>query len=267
MKSTEYFAHQTLGQILVPYVGGFSKWYYTFIECINNFPDIDQRTQYMSAEPTLLPGCTWFGPVTVPKNLVGFTENSVQGKAGRSWKTKLLVSVAGSNMNVDVNLDNIIHHQLCAVGKLRSGGYWKLIGGKKYGLTVDVETDSGIGNKAFMNKLTLTMDSRFRGPVLETFSGDNSQPATLPPGISQTIYKPDSMDFDMNENASVNGGDTVINWTEEYISRFGLFPTIESWIKNGDGFEQANISILAQGDPPTAYIIRNGGAAGIVKIM
>jgi hypothetical protein len=267
MSNTEYLNPQTIGQILVPYLGGFSKWYYTFIENISTFPDVDPETQYLATEPTLLPGKTWYGPVTVPKNMVGFVESSVFGKPGHSWKTKFMATQPGSNMNVDVNLDNLIHHQICVIGKLRSGGYWKVIGNKKKGLSLDVESDSGIGNKAFLNKLTMSFESRYKGPVLTIFSGDNSLPATLPPGLNVTIVKPDSMDVTMNEDFLVDDGDTVINWTPEYIARFGEFPDIEAWVEKDGGFDKANILIEALGNPPTSYIIHNGGAPGTIKIM
>ena len=269
MISTEYFPAQSLGTIPVPYVGGFSKWYYTFIENIDVFPSIDASTQYLTDEPTLISGKTWYGPVTVPKGMAGFTEATTRTKAGLYWKTKFQATVPGSNSDVDVNIDNLVHHQLCIVGKLRSGGYWKIIGTKKKGLTVDDETDTGMGSRAVvLNKLSFTFESIIKNPVLPSFSGDNSSPATLPPGTGITIFKPDSMTLTLNTDFGTDGGDTVVNWISDYVTRFGAFPEIEVWLEDGaGGYNKGNIPIDATNTPPTSFIIRNGGAAGKVKFM
>lgn len=268
MKTTEYFAPQTLGQIYVPYVGGFSKWYYQYSENVNGFPGINPRSQYLTGEPVLKAGKSWLGPVTVPKSMVGFIESTARTKAGLYYKTKFQASMPGSDMNVDVNFDNLAHHQVIIAAKARSGGYWKVFGTNKKGFTVDIETDSGMGNRpVFMNKLVLTYESPFKNPVLASFSGDNSTPATLPPGVDVTIYKPDSMEIDLNTNGAVDGGDTIIDWIPSYVTRFGNFPQIEVWTEVGDGYEKAPIPIQATGTPPTSFIIRNGGAPGIIKII
>lgn len=267
MIPTNYLPSQSLGNTLASsYVGGFSQWYYTFIENLDSFPTVDPLTQQLIAEPTLKSGKTWYGPVNVPINATGFNETSQRAKGGIYYKQKLVSSMPGFNANAHINLENIIYHQIVIVGKLRSGGFWVIAGTDKKGFDIDTETDTGSGNRAIaINKITLNNESLSKAMVLPSFNGLLN---TAPP-IGTTIITvttgsggsdPEFIDFNIS-------GDTTIVWDGTRLAKYGAFPTIEIFAINDAGaYYLANMAVDVIGNPPTQFIIRNAGGIGKIKI-
>jgi len=262
MQTTEYLSPQSIGYLPGSYVGGFSQWYYTYKEFLSGFPSINPSTQFLNSEPALISGKTWYGPVNIAKTLIGFSETTASAKAGPYWKYQVQAILPGGNSNIDVNLDNMMHHEIVLVGKLRSGGFWKIIGNNKKGLTVDINTDTGKGSRAILlNTLTLTGESIYKAPVLPSFSGDDSTP---PFQTIVTVIQPDMEEIPFNTS-----GDTVIDWTiNRRVTRFGNYPVIEVWVLNDSGtYSKSSIPIDSVGTPPTQFIVRNEGGNGVIKIM
>lgn len=71
-----------------------------------------------------------------------------------------------------------------------------------------------------------------------------------------------------NTNVTINGGNTVVEWTPELIALYGNYPNIEIWFPNdsSNGFYKANIPVDSTGNPPTSFIVQNGGQSGQIKI-
>src|SRR4051812_25162894 len=111
----------------LPYDGGFCKWYFTPKENISLFPEIDPATQFLSAEPVLIDGATWF-IAKVPNNQLGFEEDLQQGKGGIFYKQKVSGFHVGDSGTSRVNLENMPHHEFVIVGKLRAAGLYLIIG-------------------------------------------------------------------------------------------------------------------------------------------
>ena len=71
-----------------------------------------------------------------------------------------------------------------------------------------------------------------------------------------------------NTDTTVNGGDTVIEWTTILSGKFGVIPHIGVWFDNGNsGYDEAKIPITLNGTPPNEIVVRNGGQSGIIKIF
>jgi hypothetical protein len=70
---------------------------------------------------------------------------------------------------------------------------------------------------------------------------------------------PEEIDFNTNS-------DTVVTLTTDRLLKFGRWPNIELWCDDGiGGYYQGNMPIVAIGQPPTSYVVQNGG--GIGKII
>lgn len=262
MYNTEYTSLQTIGKSYAPYIGGIVKWWYTPIENLDSFPIINPVSQKLAAAPVLKAGKNWYGPVNVPDKQLGWNDQTARSAAGLFYKNKISGFIPGHDINNHINQANLTRHQICVVAKLRSGGFFIVLGNDQVGMDIDHDTSGGIGsNDTPGTKLIFSIDSKDKAYPLDEFQGDQSIP---PPIFGINIIQADMEILDFNP-----AGDTEIAWNAGMIARFGAYPTIEVWAKDaGTGqFYKGNMAIDAVGTPPTSFIIRNAGGEGKIKIM
>jgi hypothetical protein len=170
MYSTAYLPLHTIERLDV-FTGGFCKWWYTPIESISSFPAVDPVTQKLNGEPALLAGKVWYGPVKVPESKTGWEEDLTRSKPGISYKEKVEGFQAGLSAGSHLNLENLVHHQVCIVGKVRSGGFYIVLGNDVAGLDLDVIATSGVGSVGMPgSKLAFTGEFKNKALILSTFN-------------------------------------------------------------------------------------------------
>lgn len=255
---------QTLSKINTgSYVGGFCLFYYTPIQNIASIAAPNPQTKYLEAEPVLVAGKNWYGPISINKNALGFQESGDNTPQGLLFKTKVNGFQGGSIASQWVMLTQMLQYKYCLVAKLRSGGFWLLIGNQAIGCSFGYDYSAPSGNNSTGTQFTFALESALNAQVLTSFSGSSSQ---LPPDISGiaeggniSVAKPETIAFN-------TGGDTVITWTTDRKTKYGLFPTIEVWAADGSNYYLATMPIDAIGNPPTQFIVRNNGGNGYIKI-
>jgi hypothetical protein len=237
----------------IGYSGGFCKWYFMPKEYIATWPDIDPLTQYLKTEPTLIEGASWFGPIKIPNNQLGFQETLATSAAGNYYKQKVNGFYPGDSGNSRVNLENMPYHEWIIVGKQRAGGLYLILGDKERGLDFTTDYTTGPGaKKAAGTDFIFQTESLNRGLILPTFLGDNVTP-------------PDDGSGDGGGGGGTTGGANetgiyrfyaadatkTIEWTPELAAQFGEFPEIQTWAKNEAGIlTVANIPINVDDFPP-----------------
>jgi hypothetical protein len=170
MYSTSYLPLEAVGRLLVAFTGGFCKWWYTPIQNIASFAAVDPVTQLLSSEPALHAGKVWYGPVTVPESKTGWDEDLQRTKPGISYKEKVEGFVAGMSARSHINLANLAHHQVCIVGKVRSGGFYIVLGDDVAGLDLDVNASNGVGSVGMPGtKLAFTGEFKNKALILQNF--------------------------------------------------------------------------------------------------
>ncbi len=262
MFNTAYKPLQSIGKSLAPYVGGICSWWYVPIQYLDGFPAVDTLTQMLLSEPALKAGKNWYGPVNIVNKELGYIQVQTKTAAGPLWKRKVTGFLQGNDSASHINMSNLAYHQLCIVAKLRAGGFFIIIGNNEAGLSLVNEFDTGNGQMDTPgSKLSFVDEAKHSAMVLPSFDGIDSQP---PPGgetITITVH-------DMEEFYMSLLGDTAIEWTSDLQTRFGNFPTIECWADDGaDSYYRANFAIdWATAASPKTFIIRNQGAAGVIKI-
>jgi hypothetical protein len=127
------------------YIGGFCRFYYLPVESIATFPRVNGANQQLISEPTLVAGASWFGPITVPKDRLGFTESMERTKAGPYYKYKLEGTHIGDSIESRVNIENMVFHKYLVVGKVRAGGFYMLIGTVDSPCSFDPDYSTGNG--------------------------------------------------------------------------------------------------------------------------
>lgn len=224
MMLSEYLSLQSLGLSHMPYEGGVTRFYYTFRENLNGFPPVNYTTQRLAYQPLLKDGTTWYGPIDLPNPSIGFTETTAETKAGKYYKMKAVASLPGSNMDVHVNLDNLIHHQFIIAVKRRSGSYWSVYGNNYGGCSFDFEDGTGEGAKdKAINRLTWTYESAQRSYVLDEFDGNASQ--------SPFLYTPNSA----NSASPITVPSYAVMLTKLSGSTYQIF-FVEADEENGGGY-------------------------------
>lgn len=261
MHLTQYIPLVSLGKSFGSYLGGICNFWYTPIQNLNGFPVINPATQFLQSEPALKAGTNWYGPINVPNNELGFEQQSAKSNAGTFYKQKISLQIPGFDTYTHTNLDNTMPHQLCVVAKLRSGGYFIILGNDAVGLDVDINETTGIGAaNTPVSKLVLSTESTTRAMVLPSFAGTNSQPPFIIPTATPMANITETIDFNTT-------GDTYIAWTLLRQTNFGIYPTMQLWAKNADGsFSEGHMPIDTQGSPITHYIVRNAGGEGKIKL-
>jgi hypothetical protein len=247
MLQTGYKAFTTLAKGL-PYNGGFCKWYYADKAQLVTFPAIDPLTQYLNGEP-LISG-SWYGPVLVPNDQLGYEETPKRDSAGLYWQHKIAGFHPGDSPASRINIENMHYYEFVVIGKLRAGGMYVVIGDNNHGLQFDA-TYSSDGHKSAGNNFTLTANLLNKAFVLPSFSGTNiilppgytpAEPAPLP---DDDMREPEMFPFDAVQTQ------LTIDWNTARKLRFGSFPLIEVWYTEGDTMRLSTSPAIAiDASPP-----------------
>jgi hypothetical protein len=213
------------------YQGGFCRFYYTAVENVPVFPRINAANQQLIAEPALLAGTSWFGPIAVPKNELGFTEAMERTKAGPYFKYKLEGTHIGDSVESRVNIENMIYHKYLVVGKMRAGGFYMLIGTVDSPCSFDPDFDSGTGPASTAkSKIVFSTEHISKAYILPSFTGD-----LLAAGDGSDGNGGNGNMSNQREIIPFNANVGAINipWTAPRNGKFGSMPLIEVWFDDG----------------------------------
>lgn len=270
MQATGYKGITTLSKGL-PYRGGICKWYYTPLENIGLWPAVNPLTQYLTAEPILQNGATWYGPVHVPNDTLGYSEKLERGRAGISYNTKIEGNYPGDSADSRVNLENMPYHRFAVVAQMRAGGLFLLIGAPEAGLQFATEYLSGEGaTDAAGSKFAFTGNHLYKAFVLPAFAGANTTPAPGSSGGGSGSSGGTSGANDVEIIPFSNQASITIPWTAGRTARFGSYPMLQVWFTDIAATPQlVQVPILVDAAPPlqTNFIIDlTGNANGYVII-
>lgn len=229
------------------YWGGICRLWCIPVEHISSFPRIN-TTQYLVDEPLLIPGAKWFGPLPVPPDNAGISEEMERTKAGLFYKIKLEAVHIGDSMQSRVNLENMAYSRFIVVAKVRAGGFYMIIGTVDSPLTLTAvyETGKSLPTTA-QTKLSFTTEQISKSLILPSFTSD-----TLAP----TVAGPDdgNNSSDMQNQKEIipftNQSEITIPWTSERIAKFKSFPIIEVWIKEDGVPPRLLIGGVIEADQP-----------------
>lgn len=212
------------------YIGGFCRFWYIPVEKIATFPRINATNQQLIAEPTLVAGASWFGPIVVPKNEFGYSEDFDRTKAGPYYKYKVEGLHIGDSPESRVNLENMPYHDYLVVGKQRAGGMYLLLGTDQSPLKFDPGYSSGKGPaETAKTKLGFSTDHISKAYILPSFLSDQLAPADGSNGNGGNGTMANQKEIiPFNNVAQVN-----IPWTNTRNGKFGQMPLIEVWINDG----------------------------------
>lgn len=159
----------------LPLIGGFCKFWFIPIEEVLSFPVINPANQVLAAEIELKDGKQWRGPVPVPDDQLGFSENAKTGNSGPYYELKVGCVYGGDIPATRANFDNMGYSQYLVVGKLRSTGFYVVIGNTEVGADFSANFDSGNANgSAALNTLSFYTEQINKALVLPSFNGDDS---------------------------------------------------------------------------------------------
>ncbi len=159
----------------LPAIGGFCKFWFIPIEEVESMPVINPSNQVLKTEIVLKTGKAWRGPVPVPDAQLGFTEMAKTGNSGPYYEIKVGCSYAGDIPAARVNIDNMAYSQYMIVGKLRSTGFFALIGNKEKGADFTGNFDSGnASGNAAINTISFATEQINKALVLPSFNGNES---------------------------------------------------------------------------------------------
>lgn len=251
----------------MPYDGGLCKFWFIPREEILHIPNISPVDQYLITEITLLPGKVWRGPVPVPENEKGLTVTQEISKAGHFYKIKLLCNLPGDLPESDVNLENMPYHEYVIVGKQRAGGFYKVIGNKDEGAFFDQEFNTGGGAPTAANagsKLAFTQEQFYRPLILREFSGDQSN-YIFPPNFGGAGTTNDFEIIFINNEAN-----KAVSWTPARQAKFGMFPIVETWLRDATGtYYLAAVQPFIDAPPPGMTLMSfdfGGNVTGFIII-
>lgn len=248
-------------------MGGFCKWWYIPWEDVATFPRINAATQYLSGEPALKVGKSWFGPIEVPRDKFGYAESPKRTKAGPFYEIRVEGVHIGDSPESRVNLENMAYHRYLIVGKVRAGGFYKLFGSKDSWLKFDPDYRSGNG----------PIDT---AQTLLSFYTDHISKAYVMPAFAGNVLAPGGEEEEPGGGDPGGGGDTTMNqkeiipfgagvptnivWTPTRQNKFGSFPLIEVWLQD-DPLEKPYLhfggAVEVDAPPPatTEFFIKPGG--------
>lgn len=125
------------------------------------------------AEPELKDGAQWYGPVSIPDKQLGWDQEQKDTKAGTYYTQKVEGFIPGNEITNHINLRNLAFHQLCIVAKLRSSGFYIVLGNDVAGLKLIANTTTGTG--AFEtpgHKILIGGEGIDAAQIIESFSLD-----------------------------------------------------------------------------------------------
>ena len=171
MTNTSYLPIQAFAKTNSSYLGGLQKIWFVPREYLNGFPELNPLTQELASEPALLAGKSWFGPLEITPDFVGYEEVSAVAAAGHCYKRKVTFLEAGLAAVNFINISNLIDYEFCIVGLVRSGAFYIVVGNDHAGLKLDLNASTGEGplGKA-TSKLVLADENKDRAIVLPSFS-------------------------------------------------------------------------------------------------
>ena len=171
MNNTNYLPPVAPSRTYSDYLGGLRKFWIAPREWLNGFPDVDPTTQVLAAEPTLLAGRDWMGPIDVSSEMMGYEEVSTPSPAGVFYKRKFSFLETGLAVSNHINIGNLMGYEFCVVGLVRSGAYFIVCGNDRAGMKLDTNEGTGIGPLGMpMTKLALTDERAEKAIVLPSFS-------------------------------------------------------------------------------------------------
>lgn len=247
----------------IGYGGGFCKWYYTPKEWIATWPVIDAATQYLKTEPTLIEGASWFGPIKIPNNQLGFQETLASNAGGIFYKQKVTGFYPGDSGTSRINLENMPYHEWIVVGKQRAGGLFLILGNPERGLDFTTDYATGPGAKKVAGaEFIFQREALEKGLILPAFLGEN----VIPPddgsedgGSGGTSSGNDVEIIPFTDEATIN-----IEWNPTRIDRFGVFPEIQVWVNK----ILTSVPISCDADAPdqTAFTVSLPGVPGWIVL-
>lgn len=253
------------------YRGGFCQFWYLPVEGIGVFPRINAANQFLVAEPSLVPGYSWFGPIEVPRNKLGFTESFQKTKAGPYYQTKMEGIHIGDSPASRVNLENMPYHKYLVVGKVRAGGFYMIIGTVDSPCSFDPDYSSGNGpGETAQTKFTFASELINKALVLPSFGAATQAPADG--GTGNTGGNNNGGCMSQKEIIPfVNQSTIQIPWTPDRLAKFNTFPIVEVWIQEPGQQPYLNIggSIEVDAPPPqfTELSVKLGGSpSGFIVI-
>lgn len=259
-------------------MGGFCKFWFIPVEDVAVFPRVNPTNQKLVDEPMLFEGKSWFGPIDVPKDRLGFSEDFDRTKAGPYYKIKLDASQIGESAESRANMENLPYHRYLVVGKLRAGGMYVLIG--SLDSFCQFTPDFKAGTAPTDNVITgysFTTEHISKAYILPSFGS-----ATQVPGIGG--------DTGSGGTGGGTGGGTTtmannkeiipfsnqllvqVPWTQTRLDKFGNFPVVEVWIDDGSEPPYMNMGASIEVDaPPPAFTelkvnVGLGQASGFIVI-
>ncbi len=251
--------------------GGFCEWWFTPKNNIQYWPLINPLNQFLDSEPSLISGATWFGPIKVPNDQLGFDEAQKFSAAGIYYEQKVSGFYPGDSATSRINLENIPYHQMAVVGKMRAGGLFLLIGNEEYGLTFTHDYKSGPGVKTTAGAdFSFDYQTLHKGWILPQFQGMN----VTPPLNGSTGGSAGGND-DPNKTEIIvftNVSNVTFPWNDTRKQKFGAYPLIEVWIDDiptGGQRALANVPITVNAFPPDTSLFSvnlTGIASGIIVI-
>lgn len=249
------------------YRGGFCKFWYIPVENIGTFPRVNALNQWLVDEPTIINGASWFGPIEVPRDRLGFSETPKRSKAGVIYEYKVEGLHVGDSAESRVNLENSAFHRYLVVGKVRAGGFYMLIGTVDSPCRFDAEYKTGGGGDTAGSNFIFSSEHISKAYILPSFNA-----ATTGSGIGgggaggvDTMNNKEVIPFD-------NVLSVAVPWTPTRQSRFGSFPIVEVWMDDGVNPIFLNMGADIRVDqPPPAFtqmdvIIGGGGSSGFIVI-
>ncbi|MEP7375517.1 MAG: hypothetical protein ABI675_19385 [Chitinophagaceae bacterium] len=240
------------------YVGGFCQFFYIPIEDIDVFPRISSSTQQLIAEPSLKAGKSWYGPIKVPRDKMGFTEVPKRTKAGPYYEIKFSGMQIGDSPTNRVNLENMAYHRYVLAGQVRAGGFYLLIGSPDSFLQFVADYTSGLGpGDTAQSQMSFSTEQITKALIMPSFAADSTAPIdggddnnTDPP-----MNKKEIIPFVATPNIN-------IPWTDDRLGKFGTYPLIQVWIlDDGEYFLHTAGEIYPDAPAPafTELTVKLGG--------
>lgn len=255
------------------YNGGFCRFWFIPVEEVLVMPRINAATQYLVDEPSIRPGAAWLGPIAVPRDRIGFSEEFKRTAAGHYYVHKIEGIHPGESAESRVNFENLPYHKYLAIGKMRAGGFYCLVGTKDSPLSFNPEFRGGLGpGDIAQNLFSFSTNHISKAYVLPQFTADaiaSGLPGNGPGDGSgnggNTMAQKETIPFQNQPTIS-------IPWTPLRQNRFGNFPIVQVWlIEDGGVPYKANAGSIEVDAPPPAFTeltVRLGGnPTGFIEIM
>ena len=156
---------------------GFCRWWFIEVDKITYWPGINPQTQKMRGEPSIAEGATWYGPVKVVPNQLGWQETETPDKRGIYYKQLIEGVYPGDNPLARISLENMAYYKYIVVGKQFAGNMFVVIGTPDSPLDFVNVYNTGKGNSDTAgNKFQFTGETLAKGLIIDYFSRDHEQP-------------------------------------------------------------------------------------------